>query len=299
LRTATLSHPEYRTRVTFDGHGARRGKGPAWNPATGALVLGDSFTFGVGVSDEEAWPGLWAEASGRPVLNLGAPGSTLTDQLAIVEARHREVGSPRRCIFAMFLGNDLAELAARRRPAPAQATQADPPLVSRLNAWSYRSPLTRRSYLFQLARSAAVGAWNASRPVPAVDLAFAAMRRDAPDAAETIEALADAAAGLKDQQSRLGYSAVVMLIPDRYQVLTSLRDAKAREYGIPLASLEPARPARLVSGAMRAAGIHVVDTSRCLADAGARAYYVQDNHLTASGQARLAACAAALLGPLF
>ena len=78
LRTVTLSHPEYRTRVTFDGHGARRGKGQAWNPARGVLVLGDSFTFGVGVGDDEAWPGLWAEASGRPVLNLGAPGSTLT-----------------------------------------------------------------------------------------------------------------------------------------------------------------------------------------------------------------------------
>jgi lysophospholipase L1-like esterase len=301
LAETELAHPEYRTRVSFDRWGARRGHGPAWTPVSGVLVLGDSFTFGVGVPDEDAWPVLWSRASGRPVLNLGVPGSTLTDQLSIVEARHQELGAPRYCLFAFFLGNDLAELVSRSTPSrrererPGRVTE----VLHRVNAWTYANPLVRQSYVLQLVRVAAVRVWNASRDTPVTDLAFASMRVDRTDESETIEALARATSALKEQASRLRYTPVVLLIPDRYHLHSTLRETRAREYGIPPSALDPARPARLVTNALHAAGIDVLDTSACVAAAGERAYYVQDGHLTRGGQARLASCAAALLDPLF
>jgi lysophospholipase L1-like esterase len=295
LGHARLLHPENPADVSFDRWGTRRGNGPAWDPAKGVLVLGDSFTFGVGVADEEAWPIVWAKAVKRPVLNLGVPGSTLTDQLTILEARYHELGDPPLCVFGVFLGNDLGELVARTEHAPVAAKRNIAPILSRLNEWTYRNPVARRSYVVQLTRTAAVRLWNSAQNVPATDPAFASMRADAVDTPKARATLTAAVGRLREQSARLGYRPVVILIPDRYHVNARLRTLKAREYGFAAETLDPALPGRLVTHAMQAAGIGVADMSSCLAADAEGAYFVQDNHLTPAGHARLARCVADVL----
>lgn len=299
LGDAELVHSEYRTAITFDEWGTRRTGGGPWEPGSGVLVLGDSFTFGVGVRDTEAWPGLWGAAVERPVLNLGVPGSTLSDQLELLGMRHAELGAPRWCVFAVFLGNDLSELATRAIPRHERSpSRTRPRLLASLNGWSQRHPLARRSYALQLLRTAALRGWNRWQAEPWTDLAFEAMSAARLEAAGALDALRWAVDRLSRQSTELGYTPLVVLIPDRYQLHEALRVNRALEYGIPSADLDPRLASRLVTAELERAGIPVVDLSACLAARGPEAYYQFDNHLTASGQAALAACAASALQPL-
>jgi len=71
------------------------------------VVLGDSYSFGIGVSDGEEYPAVMKRAlSGQvEVLNLGAPGWGLTQEIR----RYFELGSGRdpRLIILQFCANDL------------------------------------------------------------------------------------------------------------------------------------------------------------------------------------------------
>lgn len=80
---------------TFDEHGARTGPAPLAEermPGLRRLVcLGDSFTFGAEVSDEQAWPYLLdAEREDLEVANLGQGGHGLDQSLL----RWRRDGAP-------------------------------------------------------------------------------------------------------------------------------------------------------------------------------------------------------------
>lgn len=78
---------------------------------TRVLVLGDSFTYGWGVNDEEAWPAVVERTlteSGRPVevLNCGCPGAGV-DAYAEVAERLIPVAKPDVVLVAVLQGIDL------------------------------------------------------------------------------------------------------------------------------------------------------------------------------------------------
>src|SRR5262245_13904751 len=73
--------------------------------------LGDSFTFGVGVSDEETFASVVSdEIQELRILNLGNPGTALDRQRKTIVLRHTELGGPTKYVFFFFMGNDFVDL---------------------------------------------------------------------------------------------------------------------------------------------------------------------------------------------
>ena len=159
----TVQHVEYHKTAHFDELGARvtgdrRGRTPL------IPFLGDSFTFGIGVEDDETFVSHLARKSGRRVLNLGVPGFSLKEELDIIEFRHEELGSPPLYVFVAYAGNDLYETWARAaQPAPSGAASKSPPWYARANALVYHHPLLRTSYLLQFSRQSLLTFLDPSR----------------------------------------------------------------------------------------------------------------------------------------
>ena len=87
-------------------------------------ALGDSFTFGFGVRDDETFVH-WLDEQVRPdgcVANFAVPG-TSTDQQALLLERRLVHFHPSVVILVVYLGNDLVDI---RRPYPVQASNGKP-----------------------------------------------------------------------------------------------------------------------------------------------------------------------------
>ncbi|MGH7887128.1 MAG: SGNH/GDSL hydrolase family protein, partial [Candidatus Binatia bacterium] len=103
---AVVDHPDYHVRVkthlNLDGIGFRGGSsgGPAW-----AVAVGDSFTFGVGVEQEDTWVYLLAKALSREIVNLGIPAQGPPQYTRVL----KRYGLPMRpkVVFYGFYFNDL------------------------------------------------------------------------------------------------------------------------------------------------------------------------------------------------
>jgi lysophospholipase L1-like esterase len=106
-----LRTSDYDTEVTINSFGMR---GPEPSPPERmdiqrVVAVGDSFTFGMGVEAEEAWPALLQERldqPGRPVeaLNLGVCGYTIEDYLAVLE-RKTPVWGPRVAVVGYYFND--------------------------------------------------------------------------------------------------------------------------------------------------------------------------------------------------
>lgn len=72
-----------------------------------ALVLGDSFGFGVGVAQDEVWLEVLERETGRPFLNLSQVGASSLQEARIYDRYGRAF--PVKVVFWMFFQNDLKE----------------------------------------------------------------------------------------------------------------------------------------------------------------------------------------------
>jgi lysophospholipase L1-like esterase len=254
-------------------------------------VLGDSMTFGIGVRDDETFVSRLDALLPVRLVNLGMPGSELLDQLESLDRLDELLGAPATCVFVVFLGNDLADIAN----AVAPHTVGGDDDGASLSDWLFsinrafdESRVMRRSYVAQWARAAAVRVANARREKPQTERVFELMDRAAP--LDEIRAAFDQAADrLAASAIRLRFTPLVVVVPDRYQADARIRRDKAALYGVPLSSYDPMRPNQLVADALNARRIAWIDTTPCLADRDAQ-YYVRDVHLTAAGHATVAAC---------
>ena len=71
----SIRHPTKWYRMTAVENGTRwNGSGSIAGEAAFALAVGDSFTFGADVSDEETWPAALERETGRRVVNAGVAG---------------------------------------------------------------------------------------------------------------------------------------------------------------------------------------------------------------------------------
>ncbi len=134
---ALLASPTLRDQVlalktitmSIDGHGFRATTAPR---DARVFALGDSFTFGWGVGDDETWPALLAQRLGEPVYNLGVHDSSPLEE--VVRLKHLlrtqpEEFRPRQVVWLLFEGNDLEDC---RPIVPARdvATGARPALFA-------------------------------------------------------------------------------------------------------------------------------------------------------------------------
>lgn len=103
------------TRVSIDADGFRRNGGPA--PADGRplVAVGDSFTFGDQVNDDETWPAYLEAVTQRPVKNAGVFGYSLVQAVLRVEAILTRV--PAAWVIVSFIPDDINRCELKKRYA--------------------------------------------------------------------------------------------------------------------------------------------------------------------------------------
>jgi hypothetical protein len=100
---APPGHPEVEITLRTDARGYRNGTD---FPLYDMVALGDSFTEGSRVSDDEPWPVLLGNHLGRRVYNLGISGGRPDRYLNIFQTYGVTLG-PKVAIFMVYEGNDF------------------------------------------------------------------------------------------------------------------------------------------------------------------------------------------------
>jgi hypothetical protein len=279
---------EFRTAVHITDWGTRATGADAAGPDT-VVFVGDSFTFGYGVNDDETFVSRACRARRAACLDAAFPGSTLSMHLDLVERGYASWGHPRRIVFVFFAGNDLPELVADldRGHAPRPTPPAGRRALVALNRAINGATVLRRSYVIQLVKSAA-----RARVAPdSMDLMFVTAAGAHGAFGARAEAALDATLDrLAALSARLGFTASFLLLPDRLQLYRSAMEDKARYYGLDPSQLDMQFPQRLLGRQLDRRGIVWLDVLPCLDPADGTLYYQRDNHLTAGGHEAVARC---------
>lgn len=104
------------------------------------VAVGDSFTAGSNVSDDQAWPVLLSRKLGTPIYNLGVSGTdprVYLNNFATLGV-HFE---PRTAIFMIYEGNDF-KYATPPPPTPGRPRPSSPSLGTRVERMAKASPVT-------------------------------------------------------------------------------------------------------------------------------------------------------------
>ncbi len=152
-----VSTTEHSSRWEINSEGYR-GPAAGSRSRTGIRIaaLGDSFTFGYGVEEAEAWP-RWLEEilDEVEVLNLGVGGYGTWQEAAWLEDRWDRI-RPDVAVIAFYPGNDLADnLREERRRAPSDGagTPAGDDTPRRAERW--KRWWASRSHLYSFVSSRA------------------------------------------------------------------------------------------------------------------------------------------------
>ncbi len=289
--------PEYRTRVLTDAEGYRiaESEPPAADGAARLLAVGDSFTFGVGVDAEDAFPeGLEARlnaAGGRAwdVRNGGVGG--YGPQRTSRALRGRQASwKPHVVVHAIYIGNDLED------SDPATLVQDAHVRDGRLISAGHhpllqlRLALRTRSHLYAFVRHRlyglyrASGLWQRSQYVDPVGLATWPER-------VTDVTWPAARAGIKDIRdwaAKRDVKYLVVVVPARWQVSDEAWARYRRAWKQPDDAFDRDHGQRVVLEALRELGIPVVNLLpplRRAESAGVRTYYSLDPHWTPAAHA--------------
>ena len=122
------------TTITQQGH-----RVPGAEGSPDIIFLGDSFTYGYGLADEETFPAIYCRKLARACANLGMPGSGTARQVRrLEEFLERWQWRPREVKLFFFgmsssftAGNDFADNEAYGRFAERQAAGVPPPTQAR------------------------------------------------------------------------------------------------------------------------------------------------------------------------
>lgn len=283
--------PEFRTAIVVDDEGYRVPDG--WVPPSGAsrrlLVIGDSFTFGVGVDAEDALPGRLADRLGPGwwVRNggVGGYGPLRSSRLLI---RRQASWRPDVVVHALYLGNDLEDPRPDRFlrwPDVRDGRMVAPgrPHLVQLRLW-----LRTHSHLYAFLRTRLYGLYRRSglarhgqylEPVGLAEWPPMITEVGWPAGQEALRAV-------RDWARERGVRYLVVLVPAKYHVEDEswrlYRDAWRRDD----AAFDRDHAARVVGAWLGENGVPFVDlttTFRTTAAGGARLYYPVDRHWTAKG----------------
>ena len=300
FRGTITDRVEFTTTVAMNHDGLRGPElGPKRPGVLRILALGDSFTFGVGVAAEQAWPAVAAAdlargGAGAEALNAGAPGYGAPDELGWLEA-HGLGLDPDLVLLGVFVGNDLQDATPGLQDvqvvdgALVVDAAAARSLAGRVKRWLYY-----HSHLYVLAK-AGIGSGRRLLGLPepwAVREQREEMRlySDTPTPASTAGAAATGAAyaRLAELGRERGFRVGALVIPSLQQVDPRVWRATLARLHLDPAHLDPARPTRIFLDLLARAGIPALDLAPIYAReiaAGARLYYSIDGHLTPAGQA--------------
>ncbi|MDH3976584.1 MAG: SGNH/GDSL hydrolase family protein [Deltaproteobacteria bacterium] len=288
-----VRHYEYDNKANIDELGGRRTK----YSEGGKVVpfLGDSFTFGVGVEDQETYVSLLSQKSGIRFLNLGVPGSALHFQNDIVEMRHNEIGRPNLYIFNVFIGNDFDNIkyhyATKQNTSEKKKKKNTISLLVSINNFVYHNNFLKRSYTIQFFRQQIVQIINHNNQ-QFINPIFNIIRTDTLHLDNTNKLFNKELERLMRMATNLNFRIIFIALPDKYQVNENLLRAKAKYYSIEESLLDKLAPNQTLERNFRNYGIPFFDVSNCLMKNKQfyMLYYTQDNHFTKYGHEAVAEC---------
>jgi hypothetical protein len=265
---------DYDARATIgpEGYRAPLAEGPP-----DVIFIGDSFTFGQGLEDDQTFAALFCRQARRSCANLGHPGTGTYTQVRILE-HFLATYAWRPTEVKLFMlayasglasGNDFVDTVyeldmAARRDAPEAAAARASPAVQRDDSW-WSGVLERREWILihsNLMRIAYVQfgaqlrAMFAGSSPPDLSAGIAAVRNEL----ERLKALGEA----YDFKTTL-------------YVLHPVQDLTRQTYAETLAAVRSA-----------AGSLPVVDTAPVLLDEPRRYYFPYDGHFNPAGAARVA-----------
>lgn len=284
-----LTAPEYDTAFRVNGIGLREDRefAPKATDTTRILVVGDSFTAGVGVERSEAFEAILEAAlqgelapRGVQVIAGGVP-SYSTREAAIYLKREGLRLEPDLVLLAFFVGNDIVDNArsTRNTVVNGDLTSGEPP-SGVLPLW-VRALLSRHSHLYHLV-------WPYQRRVLGDDKqeresgvrSIRVFARDEQAAAKEWRATDRWVARFGRVARSHGIPFAMMVIPERLQLDAKAWEGTVDRLGVARDAYDARQPARMVSRALGGWGVPVLD----LADAmRADLYLPQDGHWTVQG----------------
>ncbi len=296
--------PEFRAAIRTDAEGYRvpEGKEPPPAVAGRILVVGDSFTFRVGVDAEDAFPelcekglaaagaGPWAVRNG----GVGGYGPLRSSRLLL----HRQASwMPHILIHAFYLGNDLEDPqpdSFLRIPEIRHGRMFSPgrPRLTKLRLF-----LRTRSHLYAFLRERLYGFYRRSglsrrgQYLERVGLA------EWPPRIRNVgwPAGQEAMIAMRDWAREHGAHYLVVLVPAKYHVEDQSWELYRADWRLPQSAFDRDHGRRVVGDFLGRIGVPVLDLTgpfRSAAAGGARLYYQVDRHWTPEGHELAAECLA-------
>ena len=116
-------HYDFTAEYHIDASGSRVSLPPAASAKSNVVILGDSFTFGLGVNDSETFSSRLNQAQSTfKFINYGLPGSSTDQQFLLLQQRISRL-APAEVLLVLYLGNDIFDNA---RTYPLQLNQPKP-----------------------------------------------------------------------------------------------------------------------------------------------------------------------------
>ena len=305
-----IRHLEYQNKANIDEFGGRK---TDYQKSTVIVpFLGDSFTFGVGVENQETYVSILSSKSEVRFLNLGVPGSALHHQNDIIEMRHNELGKPKLYIFSTFIGNDFADIQnyyiskasqkelkeqklreqkVKERAVKGKKTDDIRSWLLSINLFVYHNNLLKRIYTIQFFRQRLLSLVNRNSP-ETMNPIFRIARKDQLYLKGANMSFRKELERLKKLSDNLKFDVAFIILPDVYQVNQDLMKVKAKYYSIEQNMLDMLAPNRILEKNFREYQIHFIDTTACLMENKNidRLYYTQDKHFTKYGHEVVAEC---------
>lgn len=251
------------TTITSKGH---RVPGTEGNPDV--VFVGDSFTFGLGLKDDDTFASRYCAAMQLSCANLGVPGSGTVRQLRRLEQYLTEYGwKPKEVKWFFFgmsgafsSGNDFVDnYDFGRRQRAGGAVAADPPASLAARLIGMQSMLLEKSYLMRQVKYR----WGPLLKSLVVDPPGEVRM------AEALQYTRQALDELDEASRRMGFEYTIYLI---VPVQDLIRGTASETLSV-LDGVSP-KPA--------------VTTAPVLADTPAQYYFSYDGHLNAEGSRRVA-----------
>lgn len=264
---------DFRVRVRINDFGLRQPEPP--EAASGRIwVVGDSFTFGWGVEENEMYSSVLGRLSAVPTYNVASPGANICGYQRLV-ARMPSGIVPKLVVVGLTMDNDVLEY--NDACAVSNVPEIPPPApphqrlaLQDMKEWATHHSALYNFFAVALKRNPLTARWLAAlglvQPI-AIDRAGvpsgdAARRAAASSARETVRIAAYIPAGTP---------VLALIIPSRFDILRNAGSTRLRE---------------LLIAALAAEGVAVADPTPELMAAGfAAVHFSNDGHWTPQAHA--------------
>lgn len=284
---------EYAHTVAISEEGGR--KTPQVDGQTVAF-LGDSFTLGVGVNDDEAFASLLGPTLKRRILNLGIPGSTLSNQVDQLELLHSTI-RPSAYVIFVYTANDLSDLLAQSKKQiatelPSANSNGRRSILWELNALAKKLKLSQHSFFYNWLKSTLLRVLNRNSPIYSEPLFWITANATAQQ--EALELFTTQLQRLISLASTYQVPVAVVLVPAKEQVSDEGFARSADYYNATLRQEEIIDLNDKLSAQIRSINLDTTDPTACLRQSSqpSSLYYGIDDHFTATGHRRFADCIA-------